>query len=84
MQSCNQGAELGAHLGLISDGCKSVPTKRSEGNAKAMGILPGFLQLSQAGLRAGGMQSNALQENWGIHVKEFGSQPWDEAWVPQS
>lgn len=51
MQSCNQGAELAAHLGLISDGCKSTPTKK-EGvkNAKAVGILSGFLQLSQAGL----------------------------------
>lgn len=49
-----------------------------------MGMLPGFLQLSQTRLGAEGMQSNALQENWGIHVKEFGSWPWDEVWVPQS
>lgn len=30
MQSCNQGAELAAHLGLISKGCKFVPTRKKE------------------------------------------------------
>lgn len=30
MQSCNQGAELAAHLGLISEGCKFVPTGKEE------------------------------------------------------
>lgn len=30
MQSCNQGAELAAHFGLISKGCKFVPTRKKE------------------------------------------------------
>lgn len=48
MQSCNQGAELAAHLGLIRDGCEAVPARRREGRkkGKSLGILSGFFQLS--------------------------------------
>lgn len=63
--------------------------RRGGGNAKAVGILSGFLQLSQAGvadLGPGGMHrvTNALQENWSIRVEEVGPWPWEEGWVPKS